>query len=434
MLPFRPFSRTSIESVCRKCGQNRSPTETPTPSPLKTRAAFKPAIQRNGILRHHRRPSGAIILLALVVLLVRTAPGQDSIRMSLAGADAAAARRKAASTAGYYNLKVGPSAWNFNAGLGMEFNDNIQLESGASRGDLIFRPEIQARMVWPVSQINSVNLAVGLGYSAYVENPEFSRCYVTPGSEVAFDVYLGDIWLNLHDRFSILEDSYQDPTAVGTANYTRLDNAAGLTAVWDLNRLVARLGYDHISYLSLQGSGGQFGPQPDGQSEVFFSSLGYVAEPGLQAGLELGGGLIHYSLAGPSQFFTDASQWNVGGFAEYQLSDYLRARASLGYTQYLPEPLDLRAGAIEFSGLYGQAGISHRVNQFLNYNLTAGRTVNFSFYGGTIDLFYARLDATWTFIRKTALTTSFYFEHGSQIVVSGEVFDRYGTAPGGNRG
>ena len=59
---------------------------------------------------HHLLRTGrarAFLLLAaawLSMSLPRACPGQESLRMSLAGAQAAEARRKAAATLDYYNL------------------------------------------------------------------------------------------------------------------------------------------------------------------------------------------------------------------------------------------------------------------------------------------------------------------------------------------
>ena len=63
------------------------------------------------------RGARAWLVLAAAALSL---PGraQESVRMSLAGAQAAEARRKAAATVDYYNLKLGPTAWRFGTGLG----------------------------------------------------------------------------------------------------------------------------------------------------------------------------------------------------------------------------------------------------------------------------------------------------------------------------
>ncbi len=70
----------------------------------------------------------------------------------------------------------------------------------------------------------------------------------------------------------------------------------------------------------------------------------------------------------------------------------------------------------------------HRLNQFVSYTLSGGRTVSFAFSGGTIVLDTANWHATWNLIEKTSLGTSFILEHGSQIGFGAETFDRFGPA------
>ena len=366
--------------------------------------------------------------LVLLFFLGEVALGQESLRMSLASAESAAARRRAASTVGYYNLQLGPTAWSFAGALGIQANDNIQLVESNPKSDVIISPEINARMVWPVSQVNSLNLALGVGYSAYVINHAFSRFYVTPGSELSFDLYAGDFWINFHDRFSILQNTYQDPTVVGSADYSRLENALGVGATWDLNKALVKAGYDHINYVSLYGAPQTTGTTPDGSSEVFTASGGLALRPGTLSGLELGASLIHYNTTSTSQFYTDATQWNAGGFFDSQVSDYVRSRISLGYTVFLPQATGGQTEATDYSGLYAQIILNHRLNQYVDYSLAGGRNITFAFYGGTVDMYYARLDTNLKLVRKIGIRPSFEYEHGTQLTFYSETFNRFGPA------
>lgn len=340
--------------------------------------------------------------------------------MSLASADAAAARRKAASTIGYYNLKIGPTAWRFGASLGVEYNDNVLLRESDQEGDVIFRPQLNTQMLWPITDQNAINLNLGAGYSIYVQHSELNRLYITPGSELSFDLYAGDFWINVHDRFSINEDSYQDPTVTGTGGYSRLENVLGLAATWDLNKVILRGGFDHIDYVGLTSNEGQ----PDGQSELLYLTAGYAIKPGMLGGIELGGGLLNYS--GTNASFSNAKQWNAGVFFDTQVSEYIHFRGSVGYTDYIPEDSRTTNSFHDFTGVYAQLEIQHRLNEYVDYALSGGRTISFAFYGGTVDLIYARLIANWKVIRKIGLATSLDYEHGTQGTFSGETFDRYG--------
>lgn len=346
--------------------------------------------------------------------------------MSIASAEAAEARRKAASTVGYYNLELGQTFWSFTAGLGLDYDSNVRLTQNNQEDDYIFRPEMDVQMMMPVSDKNSLNISAGVGYSAYMMHSGLRQFYVTPGTEVSFDIYAGDFWINLHDRISVTENSYQDPTVAGTAGWSQLQNAAGIGITWDLNKVILKCGYDHVNYTTLSGGISSGGP-PDGQSELLSASAGFILGSGLQLGVELGGGLLHYDSAGTNLFFfSDASQWNAGLFCEAQPSEYIHLHASAGYTAYTPNSTGSTNSTQRFTGIYGEIDVTHRLNQFMSYTLSGGRSVNFAFFGGTVDLYYARWNADWKIFRKTSVSTSFEYDHGSQLGVGAETFDWYG--------
>src|ERR1035438_5366412 len=356
------------------------------------------------------------------------ARGQEAVRMSIASEQAAEAQRKAATSIGYYNLQLGPTAWNFGAGLGMEYESNVYLTADNPQGDIIFSPQINTRMVWPVSDQNSLNLALGGGYSAYVKNPKLDRIFITPNSVLSFDLYAGDFKIDLHDRFSILENTYQDPTVVGSGNYSQLQNALGVATVWDLNKGIVNFGYDHVNYDSLNSGNSQSsGGQLSGYSEVFSTSAGYALKPGMLLGLELGGSLITYTMAPTTNTpYSNAKQWNVGGFYDAPLSQYIHVTVHAGYTDYSPESSGAATTSGDFTGMYGQLDIAHRVNQYVAYTLSAGRSLSVVYYGGTLDRYFAHWQANWQILQKVTLGTSFSYEQGTELYFGGETYSQSG--------
>jgi hypothetical protein len=377
-----------------------------------------------------QRPERRALVAAAVLLLpgiLTPARGQEAVRMSMASAEAAEARRRAASSIGYYNLKLGPTAWNFGTGLGLEYNSNVYNTEANPAGDFILRPQVNTRMLWPVSDQNSINLALGGGYSAYASHQRLDRAFITPDSELSFDLYVGEFWVNLHDRFSITEDTYQDPTVVGSGNYSQLQNALGVATTWDLNKAIVRAGYDHVIYDSLNGDNSQnFGGQPSGYSEVFSASAGYALRPGMLLGVEVGDSLINYTTTTTNTPYSNANQWNVGGFYDAPVSDYIHFAAHAGYSVYSPDAGGGTAFSGDFSGVYAQLDVTHRVNQYVSYTLSGGRTISVVFTGGTIDRDFARWQANWAIMRKVTLGTSFSFERGTQVIAGSETYDQYG--------
>jgi hypothetical protein len=357
------------------------------------------------------------LLLACFASCVPEAVSQEAARRSLAGETAAEARRQAAWAAPEPTLRLGTSIWKVTTGLDLEGNDNILFSQTDRVADLIIRSQVQTQIAWPLSEKNALNLALDAGYSAYAAHPEYNRFFVGPASELSFDTYVGDVWFRLHERVSVTENAYEDPTVTGSPNYSQLQNAVGLSATWDLNKVELKMAYDHTLYDALSGSSGF----PAGDSDLWGASAGYRANAVTSVGLETGGGFISYEQAGAGS--DQAANWNVGAFVEAQPMEYVRVRASAGYTVYEPQT---GLGQDEFTGVYGQVALHHRVNRWVEYDLSGGRSVNFGYYEGTIDLFNVALDARWHLFQKLSLTTGLVYERGKQILAGHESFQRTG--------
>jgi hypothetical protein len=256
-------------------------------------------------------------------------------------------------------------------------------------------------------------------------HPEFNRFYIGPESELNFEMFAGDFRIDLHDRCSLLENSYEDPTVVGSGDYTRLENAAGVRALWDLNKGLLSLGYDHINYIPYSGDSATTAAFPDAQSDVLSFSTGYGVKSGLLAGLEIGANLYRYATSG-SPRLSDALQWTVGPFVDVQLSDYLRFSAGGGYSAYVPQN---NHGALTIEddyGFYAHVTLTHELNQFVDYTVSGGKNIAFALYGGTVDLTDARLKMNLHLIRKYAMALWLAYEHGTDVSAGGETFGRFG--------
>jgi hypothetical protein len=358
-------------------------------------------------------------LLGFLFLAVPVALSQDAVRMSLASAQAAEARQKALTTAGYYNLKLGQTLFRFGANLGVQYQDNILLQEHNKESDVLFYPQLTGEIYHRLSEINSLSLGLGLGYQIYVKHTEFNQLNsisITPGSELAFDFYVGDFWFNLHDRITVSQNAYADPTATATQNYSRLENDAGLTTTWDLNKVIAKFGYDHINYISLTGESGG-----DGQSDVFSVSAGYTLTPGRLLGLEEGFSMINQNGGGNGS----GTQWNSGAFYETRVSRHFSLSLHGGYTEYHPDSSDHGTNE-SFNGVYAQLVASHTLNRWMEYSLSGGRSITFAFSGGSYDIYTAALNVNWHILRKWTLGTGFDYQHGEELIEGGETFNRYG--------
>lgn len=340
---------------------------------------------------------------------------QEALRMSMTGELAAAARRDAASTLGYYNLKLGPTLWTLVSGLGVGYTDNVALQGAGTGGDLFFTPEMGAQMRMPVTDKNSLDFGMNVGYMAYTKHSNLDRFFISPGSELSFDMFVDNVVVNFHDRPSISQYAYQDPTLVG-GNYVRFENQAGLAAKWDMNRITLNAGFDHVNYQNLGSSSG--GNYPDGQSEVLFMNAGYVAKPARIIGLESGVSFLVYDFSKTGLSATNqiqgGTQSSLGAYYTDRLTDHIQVQAHAGYTFFSPDLPPTIKGDFDTAGPYLSLTLTHQINERIRHSLSGGRIVTQALYGGNYTTDFLRWQADWRVIHKVSLSTPLALERWSQ--------------------
>jgi hypothetical protein len=365
------------------------------------------------------RPLPTFALLIALLCAAGTVWGQEAIRASIAGQDAAEARKRAAA-GGYYNIKLSEMRLRFQSALQFELNDNVNLSENDPQEDLVIRPRLNTHVRWPVTERNTLNFSLGAGYAKYLQETRLDRFFITPGSELSFDIYAGDFLINLHNRISITEEATQQATVSGTGNYGRIENTAGIEAIWDMNKAILSAGYDHVNFISTTEA---FRHQ-DHVSELFHVRAGLRVNPFTLTGLEVGAGFTEYDRS----FLNNSTHFSVGPFASTQISEYLSGRMSVGYTAYYPEFTGQIQDASEVNAFYADLTVNHRVSSLMGYSVSAGRAIQLGLFSNTLDMYYARLNMRWNVLRKFSLSTPLFYEHATESRVNGETLQRYGAA------
>ena len=390
-------------------------------STLIGRAAIYRTASRSGQNNTHVTASigwGWLLMAGLCGACLPQLSAQEALRASLAGSDAAEVRKRAVTTVGYHNLKAGPVMFRFTTGLGTEYNSNVNYQNENPEGDVIFRPSVGTGIFWPVSDKNMLFVNANFGYSAYVNNSQLSRLYVSPGTEISFDIYLRDLVINFHDRPYLSQYAYQDPTVSGTGDFAQFQNTIGGSGLWDLQDVIVSFGYDHNNYWGLTSSS----QQRDGSTDLFYLSSGLRVKPELTVGLDLGAGFFDYTAA----TYPDAFQASFGGFARYILSDLMNVRLNAGYVIYSPDNTGIFSGLEDSDLLYLQLAVQHRVNHYLNYVLSGSRGFQISFYGGSYETYDVSLGLSWNVLKRISLSTPFSFRHSEPVIASEAPFNYYG--------
>ena len=312
---------------------------------------------------------GAVVACGLVF----SGPSaQAQTRESLAGEEAAQAM-KTSIAAEEYNLSAGPIRLRTEAGLRLSYTDNLFFSDADRREDFLVNPEVALRASWPVSDLNTLRLSLGLGYEWYLKNKTLNSDapLINPDSEIMFHVFVGDFRIRLHEKFSYQESLFFN-SAAGTADrffnftdvgkFSRWDNVAGLEVVWDLNDVVLSVGYDHENFVPKTS---QFA-YLERASEWFTASAGFRLGDKVQVGLEGQGGLHNYA-----QETTLNDNWRARGgpFFEFDSEEKISLRTGGGFdTAHFDAP----AADNGFEDYYAYVRIRQETRLF-THALTASR-------------------------------------------------------------
>jgi len=375
----------------------------------------------HGTRRHPRLRACRLIRGAVCIALMlaaNAARAQEAVRASMAGQEAAEARKRSL-TGDNLNVKLGPVGLRFQSAFGIEATDNVRLVDDNPEADLILRPQINMFSAWQATEKNRLTLSLGVGYAKYINTPEYDGLFLTPGSDLSFDVYVKDFVINLHDRFSYSQDPISDATVSGTGNLSRFENTLGVGVMWDLNKVILRAGYDHLTYLATQS---EFSYQSRA-SELFNASAAFVVNPFTLVGVEIGAGVTDYD----ENVLNDNQHLSAGMFFSMKVSEYSNLRASLGYAHYTFDSLSgTNQSLAPIGSFYGDLSWQQRVNAAMTHSLSVGHSLQSGSFSDVTELTYLRYGAQWRLFRQTSLGASISYEQFTENAGSGESGSRYG--------
>ena len=374
----------------------------------------------------------ALLILGMVCAGISgQVQAQDAIRPSLAGQDAYNARQEDVSRIPY-NLLLGPVRFRVGATVGVEYNDNINYAEVNTKDDVIVTPNLTLDAIWPVTQLNTLRFDLGLGYSFYLDHSDNDTDYllVAPRSQLAFDIFIGDFRINLHDRMSLQQDPIQEGALSNVVNYGRFENTAGISVLWDLNKILLQIGYDHYNFVATNSDFDYLNRNADSVG----ASAAFIINPTLTIGAEGNAVWTRYDDEGSGVgILNDNEDYSVGGFVELALTNNLKVRAAGGYqwmdfdqnfVTFFFGPFALQFPDHQDSRDYYVNGlISHRINAQISQTLSAGHENQLGVNSNFITLNYVRHAVSWNILRNTLLTTEFFYEDAEESggVVGGNI-------------
>jgi hypothetical protein len=366
------------------------------------------------------------------------ARAQDALRNSLAG-DAAAEAQTRLQTNQPYTFKEGDFKLLVVPSMEVDWNDNVELSKSDAQSDFILEPFLQLTGSYPLTQRNVLRLSVGVGYYDYLRHSTNSGVRLSSDSQLSFDMYIKDFWINFHDRFALTEDSSTEPAVAGTSLYGTFINTAGLTATWDLEDVTLVAGFDHQNLLS---SSGEFS-YLDRYSEYPLLRAGFRFRPDLTAGVEATAGFTTYDEA----VLNNNQSYSAGLYADWKPSTSLRVQPRAGFTTYQfqhtsqsddiyflgYQPTATSIQTQDLNTWYADLTVAQQVTKAINYGFSAGHEIRLGIESDVIEDYYFRPTVTWSIIKDLGLTTSFTYEHGNEGLgnVLGNVVENYNWYGGG---
>lgn len=322
-----------------------------------------------------------------------------------------------------YNLKLGDASFWIGGSLGLEWNDNIFASETNRQADMIFQPALQVSTAIRLSNENSIQLNLGIGYQAYVQHSDQDTMSLSPGSQIAFNIYTGDFKIQLHDQFSLEQDPVSQPGLNNTANAGVFTNSIGGIVLWNLNKMVLELDYDHTNTISTQSNAGYPDQSGDNISLAATFDIHSSVKTGLQSEVEF----TNYAQSAGTQF-QDSHQLRLGPFVEWRLTDNTSLRAEAGYLGTFVDQGGVGAVSSDPLDWYGDLAVSQNINSHISHTLSIGRDASGGLTSSVEQIEYLRHAVAWNIVDKVGLGTILYLEKDNESGGSNpEKATRYGA-------
>ena len=354
----------------------------------------------------------------LAALLSQRADGQEVPRPSYAR------QKEKTALPTIANFKVGEVLLRVDAHMTTQFVDNVDL-SPLRKADVIFSPEVGISATWAVTKLNTLRFRAGFGYSYYVNNPKLNRqaTTISPDSALSFDLYAGDVKINFHNQFSLLQDTNNQGALSGVAQLLRFINTAGFSILWDTNEVIWNLGYDHYNFLTLGGANSSSGTSAadtsrlDHSTDQFSASAAFKLSSVLIGGIEATTSYSDY----PKQPSSNFSSVSMGPYFEFQLTKYTHVFLSGGFRGYFsganaPGSVSVSSSAAaqpsqgDPTGYYANLSFVHRLNRYYSDRLDIGHNDEVDALNGHAQTNSVKYSASWQVNRKLSLGIGLFYE------------------------
>lgn len=374
-------------------------------------------------------------LLALLAVFCASSfvEAQDIARPSLGMQRAAYPLASPTIPASRYNVKLGPVKMLFNAGMGVQYNSNVNVSQGNPQPDLILQPRVGAGIYWPITKLNKLRLNVQLGYDYYLQNPDLGGnvLIVDPSTEFLFNLFVNvpNLKITFFDRPSVSVNPVDNSTLSNATNYAMFFNTAGVDVTWDLNDVELGIGYSNFFTYSLGNNADEFNYMNRFVNQLY-GDASFLVLPYLRLGIEGSYAYTTY-LEGSSpgvNALNNNDNATLGLFVEGKVSQYLDYTGGVGWQLVTFNESNNPENTGNSSAPYFYFTIDHTLNKYFSHRLTSGFESAPSSQSNFVQMFYAQYAFNWMLIRDWSLGGSAYYQNGQESAgPNSENYDRVGA-------
>jgi hypothetical protein len=374
-----------------------------------------------------------IVACALAGSFMPRAQAQEALRDARESDVAARLRNQPVIRPSANVLRWGPATFDIGLSYSLEATDNATFQKTNRREDLIQRPLLNLGILFQLSPQARLDFRTGLGYEDYIDNSVEDRFFITPGSEVALDVRIGNGVVTLFDRFDYSHDVVQEGALSGVGSFPQLENTVGLRSVWHLDKWVYQAGYSHLNVFILDDSSSAATTDfsnLERADEQFFGRAGYNFDYPVQLGIEATVSLSDYV----AEVQRDRNTFSAGPYLTWTPADVMEValRGGVAYTQFSATgDLDETDNTSFYAGL----DLDHRLTDHITYGFSATHDIRAGVNVGSDYIETTRIDfdVSWSMTRHLTWSLLIFGEQSEEVALSeagGEKYSRFGISVG----
>ena len=328
-----------------------------------------------------------------------------------------------------YNMALGGLHFGLAAGVGLEYNDNINLApSGQRLSDWAFRPSVTVDSTYAFSELNTLRFSLGASYAKYFRYSQFDTrgVLISPNSILALTMHVGQVAITFRDRFSYQEDPFDEPTISNTAVYRRFENQVGIQADWAINEMLDLTGgYDHYNLWTIDN---QFSSLERAIDTVFIKPS-YQIAPAVKVGVDASASFVRFN----QQIQNNGDNYMIGPFVDVALARSTHLYAEGGYQDFVFQHDGTTGDNSDAKTWYARVDLANRLSDAFTQHLLFTKSAEIGFGSNFYDLYHVEYAADWKITESLSLDPSLFYEHyttSAPVGTVGEKADRYGAAIG----